>query len=90
MDAHKKAVTSMVLGIVGTALSLWGYFSLASIVLGIIGIVMASNSKKEGEKSGIRTAGLVLSIISLSLGGIVFFALLTLLGAVFSVIGILF
>lgn len=51
---------------------------------------MASNSKKEGEKSGIRTAGLVLSIISLSLGGIVFFALLTLLGAVFSVIGILF
>lgn len=87
MDAHKKAVTSMVLGIIGTALSFFGYSAIISVVLGIIGLVMANHAKKEGEQSGIRTAGFVLSLISLVFGAVIFIGAIALVGAVFSIIG---
>lgn len=69
---HGKAIASMVLGIVGVVLWFFGYSSIVSIVLGIIGLILSSNAKKAGNTEGIRTAGFVLSLISLIGGSIVF------------------
>lgn len=66
------AVASLVLGIIGVVLWFFGYSSLLSVILGIIGIVLAGNSKKAGFVGGVRTAGYVLSLISL-IGGALFF-----------------
>ena len=56
------AIASMVLGIVG--------MFIAGIILGIIGLAMASKAKNEGYTGGMRTAGFVLSLLSLVLGAI--------------------
>ena len=66
------ATASLVLGIVAVALWFFGYTSLISVILGIIGIVLAVMSKKQGFDAGIRTAGLILSIIAV-VGGAIFF-----------------
>lgn len=66
------AVASMVLGIIAVVLWFFGYSSLVSIILGVIGIVLASKSKSLGYEGAMRTAGFVLSIVAVA-GGIVFF-----------------
>ena len=66
------AVASLVLGIIGVVLWFFGYSSAISVILGIIGLVLAANSKKAGFVGGVRTAGFVLSLISL-IGGAIFF-----------------
>lgn len=66
------AVASLVLGIIGVVLWFFGYSSAISVILGIIGLVLAGNSKKAGFVGGVRTAGFVLSLISL-IGGAIFF-----------------
>lgn len=66
------AVASMVLGIIAVVLWFFGYSSIISVVLGIIGLILAGNSKKAGFDGGIRTAGFVLSLIGL-IGGAFFF-----------------
>lgn len=66
------AVTSLILGIIGVACFIFGYTSIASLVLGVIGLVFASNSKKAGFNGSIRTAGFILSVISV-IGGALFF-----------------
>lgn len=66
------ATASLVLGIIAVICWFFGYSSILSVILGIIGIVLASNSKKEGFDGGIRTAGFVLSLIGL-IGGAFFF-----------------
>lgn len=66
------AVASMILGIIAVVLWFFGYSSIVSVVLGIIGLVLASNSKKAGYSGGLRTAGFVLSLIGL-IGGAFFF-----------------
>lgn len=43
-----QAITSLVLGIISVALWFFGYTAIGSLVLGIIGILMAVNSKKNG------------------------------------------
>ena len=60
----------MVLGIIAVILWFFGYSSIVSIVLAIIGLVLASQAKKGGNTSGMRTAGFVTSLIAL-IGGIV-------------------
>ncbi|MBR0090271.1 MAG: zinc-ribbon domain-containing protein [Lachnospiraceae bacterium] len=60
------AIASLVLGIIGVAL-FWA-IHLATI-LGLIGVCMAIVAKKSGFKGGIGTAGLVLSLIALLVGG---------------------
>ena len=59
------AIASLVLGIIAVALWFFGYSAIISVVLGIIGIILASSAKKKGFDGGVRTAGLVLSIIGL-------------------------
>ncbi|MFT3985768.1 MAG: hypothetical protein QM697_17855 [Lachnospiraceae bacterium] len=66
------ATASLVLGIIAVVFWFFGYSSALSVVLGIIGLVMASNAKKAGFEGGIRTAGFVLSLIGL-IGGAFFF-----------------
>lgn len=66
------ATASMVLGIISVVLWFFGYSALVSVVLGIIGLVLAGSAKKAGFEGGIRTAGFVLSLIGL-IGGALFF-----------------
>lgn len=69
-----QAITSLVLGISSVALWFFGYTAIGSLVLGIIGILMAVNSKKLGYTGPMRTAGFVLSIIGVVVGALVFVA----------------
>ena len=70
------ATGSLVCGIVSLVAGIvfgWTTFlALVGLVVGIIGIVLAVNAKKQGNMSGTQTAGLVLSIIGAVISGIVF------------------
>ena len=62
----------MVCGIIGIVCWFSGYGSLLSIVLGIVGLILAGNAKKGGNTEGIRTAGFIVSLIALIGGCLVF------------------
>lgn len=68
---HGLAIGSLVCGIIGIVLWFFGYTCLISIVLGIVGLVLAGNAKKEGNTEGIRTAGFIVSLIALIIGIII-------------------
>ncbi len=74
------AIASMVLGIVGVVCWFFSWSSVVSVVLGVIGLILASNAKKAGYESGVRTAGFVLSLISLIGGAIVVIACVSCVG----------
>ena len=76
------AVASLVLGIIAVVLWFFGYTSIVSVILGIVGLVCAGNAKKAGFKGGLRTAGFVLSLIGLIGGGIAFVACVACAGAI--------
>lgn len=76
------AVASLVLGIIAVVLWFFGYTSIVSIILGIVGLVCAGNAKKAGFMGGLRTAGFVLSLIGLIGGGIAFVACVACAGAI--------
>lgn len=78
------ATASMVLGIIAVALWFFGYTAIISVVLGIIGLILAGKSKKAGFTGGTRTAGFVLSLIGLIGGGIAFAACVACAGALTS------
>lgn len=67
-----QAIASLVLGIVAVVFWFFGVGSLLSLILGIVGLVLASMSKKAGFEGGVRTAGFVLSLIGTIGGAIVF------------------
>jgi hypothetical protein len=62
-----KGTASLVLGI----LSIVDPFIVFGVPLGIVGIILAIMSKKEGHVSGVRTAGFVCSIVGLVLNAII-------------------
>lgn len=67
-----QGIASMVLGIIGMVLLLFGVIGGAiSVVLGIIGLVLAGNAKKLGYAEGMQKAGFILSLLSL-IGGAIF------------------
>ena len=68
---HGLAIGSLVCGIIGIVLWFFGYTCLISVVLGIVGLVLAGNAKKEGNTEGIRTAGFIVSLIALIIGIII-------------------
>lgn len=74
------AIASLVLGIIAIVLWFFGYSAIASVLCGIIGIVCASNAKKQGFTGGMQTAGFVLSLLGLIVGGIVFVSCLACYG----------
>jgi len=55
------AIAALVLGII----SIFDPTIIAGIVLGIIGIILAIVSKNKGFSGGLRTGGLVVSIVGL-------------------------
>ena len=72
---HGEAMASLVLGIIGVVIY-WIVTLLfetpfigagIGVVLGIVGLVLASMAKKAGNREGIRTAGFVLSLMSIIL-----------------------
>ena len=67
-----KATASLVLGIISVVFWFMGWGALVSIVLGIVGLILASSAKKEGFEGGTRKAGFILSIIGV-IGGAIFF-----------------
>ena len=66
------AIGSLVCGIVSIVFWFFGVTSILSLVLGVVGLVLASNSKKAGFNGGLRTAGFVLSIIGTVFGALIF------------------
>ena len=62
-------ITSLVAGI---AFGWTAFLALAGMVVGIVGVILAVNAKKQGFVGGVMTAGLVLSIIGAAISGIVF------------------
>lgn len=69
VPGKNKAVASLVLGIISIVF-IWGGFSgFVSLILGVIGLVLASSAKKDGFNEGIRTAGFVTCLIGL-IGGL--------------------
>lgn len=74
------ATASLVCGIIGVVLWFFGWSAIVSVILGIVGLVLASNAKKAGFNDGLRTAGFVLSLLSLIFGGIIFVACVACVG----------
>lgn len=66
------AVASLVVGILSVVCWFFGYSNLLSIVLGVAGLILASQSKAQGFEGDIRTAGFILSLVGL-IGGAMFF-----------------
>ena len=76
------AVASLVLGILAIVFAIVGVgYQWIGAIVGIIGIVLAVLGKKNPEKKGIATAGLVCSIIGTVLCLITFVACVACLGA---------
>lgn len=79
----KSAATgSLALGIISVGLWIFGYSAILSVVLGIVGLIMASNSKKAGFDGGIRTAGFILSLIGTIVGGLIFISCVACAGSI--------
>ena len=79
---HGAAVASLVLGIIAVVLWFFGYSALVSVILGIVGLILSGNAKKEGFTGGMQTAGFVLSLIGLIGGAIFFVACIACAGAI--------
>ena len=68
IPGKSAATASMVLGIISVVLWFFGYSAIVSVILGIIGLILAGNAKKAGFDGSVRTAGFVLSLIGLMAG----------------------
>ena len=70
------AIGSLVCGIVSLVfsflLSSLVITPLIGLVLGIIGLILASSAKKAGYNEGLRTAGFVLSLLGTIFGALIF------------------
>ena len=74
------AVASLVLGIISLVIALFfSAFGWLGAILGILGIVFAALARKK-QKTGIATAGLVLSIIGTILGLLLYIACVACVG----------
>ncbi len=81
------ATGSLVCGIISVVIAWFGWGAIAGIVVGIIGLVLATNAKKAGFDGGMRTAGFVLSLIGLILSAVVFVSCVACVGA-YSCVGL--
>ncbi len=77
-------IASLVLGIIALVVYLFSFGSLSwlAAVLGLVGIILGTVAKKNEEKKGMATAGLVLSIIALVLGLLTYIACIACVGCV--------
>jgi hypothetical protein len=82
-----KAIASLVLGILALVSFFTGWGAIVGLILGVVGIVMGVNAKKEidatgQEGKGMATAGLVCSIIGTVIAGIGALCVLCIAGSV--------
>jgi len=95
MDVKNKSIASLVCGIIAIVSIFTGYFALLGLVLGIIGIVLGVNVKKQMETMGdisndpnlkdargLANAGLICSIIGTVIAGIGFLCVACLIGTI--------
>ncbi|MCR4612191.1 MAG: hypothetical protein K5644_09870 [Lachnospiraceae bacterium] len=75
------AVASLVLGIIALVLSFTGGFGWIGTIVAIVGIILGALGRKDPEKKGMATAGLVCCIIAAVLDTIVAIACLACVGA---------
>lgn len=77
-------VASLVLGIIALVIGLFSAGSLGWLgaILAIVGIILGALGKKNPEKKGIATAGLVLSIIGLIFSLILYIACAAVIGGI--------
>ena len=61
---------------------------IASVILGVVGLILSSNAKKAGFVGGMQTAGFVLSLIGLIGGGVFLISCIACVGAVGGVAGL--
>ena len=90
MPGKNAAVGSLVCGIISVVLSFTGvtvYGPLVGLVLGIVALILAANSKKAGFEGGMRKGGLVLGILGTIFNGIIFVACALCAGAFATALG---
>ena len=73
------AIASLVLGIISLVLSFFG-LGMISVFTVIIGIILGVLGRKDPEKKGMATAGLICSIIALVLGIVMWVACAAIIG----------
>ena len=75
------AIGSLVCGIISIVCWFFGSFAFIGLVTGIVGLILSSKAKKEGNESGMRKGGFVCSLIGLIGSAIIFVACVACLGA---------
>lgn len=81
------AIACLVLGIAGLVFTLL-INMLLGVIMGIIGLVLAGKAKRLGFVGGMRTAGFVMSLISVIVGGILLVLSLVAVIAAIGIVGI--
>lgn len=76
------AIGSLVCGIISIVFWFFGWGALVGLVLGIVGLILASVSKKAGFEGGLRTGGFVCSLIGLIGSAIIFVACVACAGCI--------
>lgn len=78
------AVASLVLGIVSIVLTIMtaGVYGWVSALLGIVGIILGIQGKKNPEKAGLAQAGFIVSIVGLVIGAAMYLACVAFVGGV--------
>lgn len=84
-NGKSLATASMVLGIVGLVFTFF-INGLIGLILGIIGLVLAGKAKQQGFEGSMRTAGFIMSLISV-IAGVLMFILALACVATIGVIG---
>ena len=83
---RSMALASMILGIVGLVFTFL-INTLLGLLLGIAGLVLAGKAKRLGFMGGMRTAGFVMSLISVILGAVLFVLALAAMAAAIGIAG---
>lgn len=84
---ENTAVAGLIMGIAAVVFWFFGYSAVASVVLGILGLVWTDKAKKEGYTGDKRTIAFVLSLVGL-IGGLVALIVTVILINVLAVPGI--
>lgn len=76
-------IASLILGIISIIIDIAtvGVYGWLGAILGIVGIILGVLGRKNAEKKGLATGGMVCSIIGTVLGLVLFIACVAVLGA---------